>query len=81
MLKNIRKEGRNLTIDLLKAFAAILVILSHSLLKFIDSTQHNLFYNILFNFIWLTQMPLFMFISGFLNNKSEKFKTFRDFLY
>ena len=73
----LEKIGRIETIDLLKLFAAILVILSHCMMKYISDGVSNP----LFNFIWLTQMPLFMFASGFLNIKAEKVSTIKKFFY
>lgn len=73
----LNKTGRIETVDLLKLFAATLVILSHCMMKYISNGTSNP----LFNFIWITQMPLFMFASGFLNIKSERVSTIKQLLY
>ncbi len=76
MFENLSKKGRIEAIDLLKLFAAFLVILSHSMMKYINHAT----YNPLFNFIWLTQMPIFMFLAGFLNNNADKYLTIKKYL-
>ena len=61
-------------IDLLKFFASILVILSHCLIKYVanfDSTP-------LFNLIWLTQMPLFIFLAGVCEASAKKLVSFNQ---
>lgn len=75
MFTSLKNYGRLSTIDLLKIFAAILVIVSHCMMKYIDNGTSNP----LFNFIWLTQMPLFMFASGFVNVKPEKYSDIRKY--
>ncbi|MCQ2802561.1 MAG: acyltransferase [Bacilli bacterium] len=54
------KKDRIFKFDLLKLFAALLVILDHTMTRWIPSIQTTQLYN----FIFLTQMPLFMFIAG-----------------
>ena len=76
MFTNFRKEGRIEALDLLKVFAAFLVVFGHCLMKYaIGSTSTPLY-----NFIWLTQMPLFMFVSGFTNTKFEKVNSVQKYL-
>lgn len=61
-------KKRNYTIDCLKGFAIILVVIGHVfdgyLKTDIFSNQHNLMFNI-FNYIYAFHMPLFFIISGF----------------
>ncbi len=78
MFDSYLEDGRNKAIDFLKLYASILVILGHSMFKFISI---GAFANPLYNCIWLTQMPLFMFLSGFLNIKKEKYSKFNLYLY
>ncbi|MDY0139476.1 MAG: acyltransferase [Candidatus Izemoplasmatales bacterium] len=66
------KNKRNILIDLLKLIALLMVILDHSLQRWVLGIQNTQMYN----FIFLTQMPLFMFLAGFLfcsspNNKTD----------
>ena len=75
MFATTNNQKRFVYIDLLKLFASILVIFSHCVIKFIDGGTANPF----FNFIWLTQMPIFMFTSGFLNITQEKYSTLKKF--
>jgi fucose 4-O-acetylase-like acetyltransferase len=66
-------QKRIIGLDLIKAICMIMVILCHTMMKFIKDFDSNY----LFNFIWLIQMPTFFFVSGFLHKKS--FKCFADF--
>jgi len=69
-------KKRNITFDLLKLFAALLVIMDHTLQRWIPNSQTTQLYN----FIFLTQMPLFMFIAGFFAAKKiYRICTIRDF--
>lgn len=77
MFKNFTKTGRIQAIDLIKLFAAFLVICGHCMMKYITNGTCNP----IFNFIWLTQMPLFMFASGFVNNKMEKIRTIKLYFW
>ena len=52
---------RNHFFDLLKLFAISLVVLDHALQRWVVGSQNTQLYN----FIFLTQMPIFMFVSGF----------------
>lgn len=76
MLNSYKKQGRIASVDLLKLFASILVVVSHCMMKYIINGSSNPVYN----FIWLTQMPLFMFLSGFVNVRKEKISTFKLYL-
>lgn len=55
------KLSRNLTIDAIRGFAIILVVLGHV----IQHLDPNFFNNPLFNLIYSFHMPLFMFVSGY----------------
>lgn len=73
-MKNNR-SGRILIIDMLKAFAIILVVLGHCIqfgsgIEYLNSEQF--FDNVLFKIIYTFHMPLFMLISGFLFAYSYK---------
>lgn len=62
-------------LDFLKIAAMLMVVLSHCLMEY----KPNDFYSSIgFNAIWLLQMPLFMFISGYLQNNKSKDKSFKD---
>ena len=64
-------------LDFLKIVAMLMVVLSHCLMEY----KPNDFYSSVgFNAIWLLQMPLFMFISGYLQNNKSKDGSFKDLL-
>ena len=68
---------RNIVFDLLKLFAALLVIMDHTLQRWIDGSQSTQLYN----FIFLTQMPLFMFIAGFFAaRKVDRIDSLKNFV-
>ena len=74
------KSARILIIDMLKAFAIILVVLGHCIqfgsgMEYLNSEQF--FDNPLFKIIYTFHMPLFMLISGFLFAYSYKGKWLR----
>lgn len=71
------KRQRIESIDLVKAAATLFVILGHCISKFTATG----FSTPLFNFIWLLQIPLFMFASGFLSAKEKPVSSFRQFGY
>ena len=58
---NNNKE-RDLSIDVIKAFATILVIAGHVIQYTNVDFDHSIFFKIIYSF----HMPLFMFISGYL---------------
>ena len=68
-------SGRNKSVDFLKLYAALLVILGHCMAACVTEAASTPLYN----FIWLTEMPLFMFLSGFVNSKIEKVATIKDY--
>ena len=57
----IFSKKREPALDLFKLFALLFVILDHSLQRWIDNSQTTQLYN----FIFLFQMPAFMFASGY----------------
>ena len=77
LFNNFCKSGRIQGIDLVKLFASFLVICSHCMMQFLTPSTSNP----IFNFVWLTQMPLFMFASGFVNNKPEKIFTLKLYFW
>ena len=76
MFSVYKKEGHIEAIDLLKLFALLLVIFGHSIIKCVADWSSGPIYN----FVWLTQMPLFMFAAGFVNNKINKINCFFDYI-
>ena len=71
-------KKRNVVFDLLKLFAALMVILDHSLQRWIEGSQSTQLYN----FIFLTQMPLFVFIAGFfIAKKNNNVKTLVEYAF
>ncbi len=75
------RNKRNALIDLLKLIALLMVILDHSLQRWVPGIKNTQIYN----FIFLTQMPLFMVLSGFLfcrssNNKVDSVAGFFSFV-
>ena len=75
MFSSFREEGRNKSIDLIKLIASLIVIFGHCMMHHISDASSTPLYN----FIWLTQMPLFMFASGFVANKKQKFLTIKSY--
>ena len=73
VFSSYEQKGRINSIDLMKLFASFLVILSHCVMRYVSPIPNN--------FIWLTQMPLFMFASGFLNINSGRVSTFKGYAY
>lgn len=55
------KIERNALFDFLKLVAMLLVVLDHCLQRWVPNIQDTRFYT----YIFLTQMPIFMFVSGF----------------
>lgn len=58
----MQANKRNITLDIARGIAIILVVLGHS----IQYTSKDFDANPIFKFIYAVHMPLFMFISGFL---------------
>lgn len=61
-------KQRNVYIDMTRGLAIILVVLGHA----IQNTFQDYDENIIFRIIYSFHMPLFMFISGFVNYRGEK---------
>jgi len=62
-------------LDFLKIIAMFMVVLSHCLMEY---KPDDFYASIGFNAIWLLQMPLFMFVSGYLQNDKGKNGTFKE---
>lgn len=71
-------KWRDLTLDYLKAFAIILVVLGHSLQYGLGEPNDGIFDNWLMKFIYSFHMPLFMMISGYLFGFSVKKHSFQE---
>ena len=65
------QRERNVRIDVLRGFAAVIVVIGHVFQRFEGATE-----NILFNIIFSFQMPLFMMLSGFTCIYSKKVDSF-----
>ncbi|TLP70629.1 acyltransferase family protein [Maribacter sp. ACAM166] len=91
MLKNIKEEIQETAIaiddlDVLRAFAILLVVLRHCFSPYMGSWpvsafyDHNIFADITGKYISTISMPLFVFISGFLfsylRNNLKKYPNF-----
>lgn len=74
-------KNRDLTLDYLKAFAIILVVLGHSLQYGLGQPNDGIFDNWLMKFIYSFHMPLFMMISGYLFGFSVKKHSFKENLF
>ncbi len=64
----VLKNKRDIKFDLLKLWALLSVVLDHSLQRWIENAQNTQLYN----FIFLSQMPIFMFVAGFFAFKQVK---------
>ncbi len=76
IFNDFRTSKRVYSVDLLKLFASLLVILSHCYNKYVNNFETPFS-----NYIWLTQMPLFMAASGLVFADRTKFTTIKDYLY
>ncbi len=76
-------KKRNQTLDLIKGFAILLVVLGHAI-QFNDLENFNS--NIVFRIIYSFHMPLFMFVSGYISyrtfdgSKAKLFKRFKSLI-
>lgn len=61
-------QYRNLTIDVVRGFAMLLVVLGHT----ISGTVKEYSESLLFQAIWTLQMPLFIVISGYVTRYSSR---------
>ena len=60
-------NNRNITIDVVRGFAMLLVVLGHT----ISGTVKEYSNSLLFQAIWTLQMPLFIVISGYVTRYSR----------
>ena len=72
------EKKRDLTLDYLRAFAIILVVLGHSLQYGLGEPNDGIFDNALMKFIYSFHMPLFMMVSGYLFAFSVKKHSFKS---
>ena len=61
-------QSRKAYLDAMKFFAIVLVVFGHCMQKYVNNYTNTIIYN----FIWLFQMPAFFFVSGYLHIKEEK---------
>ena len=61
-------EKRNFTIDALKGFAMLLVVIGHSIYVTYDDPNRGFLFSAIYSF----HMPLFMFISGYVTYKKDR---------
>ncbi len=66
------EKKRDVKLDILRGFAAIIVVIGHVLQRF-SGTDSSLLFNVIFSI----QMPLFMMISGYARNYSKPIDSFR----
>lgn len=66
---------RNDTVDVIRGFAMLLVVLGHTLSGTLSEYTNSL----LFQAIWTLQMPLFIIISGYVTRYSHPIRGIRDF--
>ena len=62
---------RNRKIDVLKGIAIILVVLGHVIVGYYDTLYYQT--NLIFKICYSFHMPLFIYISGYLVGKKEKY--------
>lgn len=70
----MKTKTRNNTVDLLRGFAMLLVVLGHTMTGSTTGAEDTL----LFNFIWSVQMPLFFMISGYVTTYSRPAENIRQ---
>lgn len=75
MIEPSSKEGRLYTLDLLRLWAIVLVVMGHCLRVFVPDFLYTRFNN----FLWLSELPLFFFVAGYVHTKPEKIDTFLKF--
>lgn len=69
----VYSNRRNKTFDFLKLYAMLSVVLDHALQHMLgESTQSTQLYN----WIFLSQMPIFMFVSGYFALRGIEKKSF-----
>jgi fucose 4-O-acetylase-like acetyltransferase len=75
-LDQIKKKSRNQTVDILRGIAMLLVVFGHT----ISGSTKNFQDSILYNIIWVLQMPLFILISGYITRYSHEINNGRKLL-
>lgn len=73
--KLLKSKNHNITIDLMKTVAIFFVILTHSIARMIPNGSQSLIYNLIF----VAQMPLFMYCAGRLFEKRKNISSLSDF--
>lgn len=66
-MTSLNTNNRNETVDIIRCFAIILVVLGHTISILKTDYQDSIVYSI----IWTLQMPLFMIISGYVTKYSQ----------
>jgi surface polysaccharide O-acyltransferase-like enzyme len=69
-------KKRDHALDLLKLTAMLMVVFSHCAANYVNNYSHSK----IMNAIWLTQIPLFIIVSGILSPSSSKLRTFKSLL-
>ena len=67
-------QNRKIYLNVMKFFAIVLVVFGHCMQKYVNNYTNTIIYN----FIWLFQMPAFFFVYGYLHVKEEKVTTAKD---
>lgn len=71
-----KNSDRNITIDVLRGIAILLVVLGHTMTGCTDNSESSF----LFNALWTIQMPLFFLISGYVTKYSRPAATLKDYI-
>lgn len=71
-----KNSDRNITIDVLRGIAILLVVLGHTMTGCTDNSESSF----LFNVLWTIQMPLFFLISGYVTKYSRTVATLKDYI-
>ncbi len=67
-------KQRNITVDILRGIAMLMVVLGHTLTGVTSDASNSL----LFNIIWSLQMPLFILISGYVVKYRKRISTAKE---
>lgn len=71
-----KNSNRNITIDVLRGIAILLVVLGHTMTGCTNNSESSF----LFNVLWTIQMPLFFLISGYVTKYSRTVATLKDYI-
>ena len=71
---NAETKDRNIAVDIIRAFAIIMVVLGHCIS--VSSSEYES--SLLFQIIWSLQMPLFFILSGYLTKYSKPIVSLKD---